>query len=152
MTGAWSDDDDALLSALQVAIHSAQDVPAGFVEMGKASFTWFDIDAELAALRYDSEQDALAGSSTRAEPGTSRSLTFEASRLSIELEIVGDVLHGQLVPSQAGQIQLRRADSSADDVAVNDLGYFTAPSPHGRFRLHCRTADGTAVQTGWLNL
>lgn len=151
MTDAWWDDDDALLSAIRVAIRGADDVPASFVQMGKTAFAWHDIDAELAALRYDSAQDALAGASTRAEPGTSRYLTFDASRLSIELEIVGDVLHGQLVPAQAGEIQLRRVDGTADNAAVNDVGYFTAAPPTGRFRLHCRTAD-VVVQTDWISL
>lgn len=152
MTSAWWDDDDALLSAVRVALAAHDDVPASFVEMGKASFAWHDIDAELAALSYDSAQDALAGASTRAEPGTSRYLTFDASRLSIELEIVGEVLHGQLVPAQAGEIQLRRVDGTAESTTVNDVGYFTAAPPTERFRLHCRTADDTVVQTDWISL
>jgi hypothetical protein len=152
VTDAWWNDDDALLGAVRAALVAHDDVPASFVELGKASFAWRDIDAELAALSYDSAQDALAGASTRAEPGTSRYLTFDASRLSIELEIVGDVLHGQLVPAQAGRIQLRRADGTADDAAVNEVGYFTASPPSGRFRLHCRTADDVVVQTDWISL
>lgn len=152
MTGAWWDDDDTLLSAVRVALAAKDEVPDSFVQMGKASFAWYDIDAELAALSYDSAQDALAGASTRAEPSTSRYLTFDASRLSIELEIVGEVLHGQLVPAQPGEIQLRRADGTAETAAVNDVGYFTATPPTGRFRLHCRTADDTVVQTDWITL
>jgi hypothetical protein len=58
VTGAWWDDDDALLSAVRVALATHDDVPASFVEMGKASFAWHDIDAELAALSYDSAHRA----------------------------------------------------------------------------------------------
>jgi hypothetical protein len=65
---------------------------------------------------------------------------------------VGDVLHGQLVPAQAGEIQLRRVDGTADRATVNDVGYFTAAPPAERFRLHCRTADDTVVQTDWISL
>jgi hypothetical protein len=152
VTGAWWNDDDALLTAVREALAGRDDVPDTFVQLGKASFAWHDIDAELAALSYDSARDALAGAGTRAEPGTTRYLTFDASRLSIELEIVGEVLHGQLVPAQAGEIQLRRADGTADHATVNDVGYFTADPPLGQFRLHCRTADDTVVQTDWITL
>ncbi len=150
MTDAWLDDDDALLGALKVAL--ADDVPASFVEMGKASFTWRDIDAELAALTYDSAYDLLAGSATRADPAAARNLTFEARDLSIELEIVGDVLHGQLVPPQAGQVEIRRADGTSSATSANDVGYFTITPPTCRFRLHCRTTADVVVQTDWITL
>ena len=61
MTGAWWEDDDALLAAVKRAIREAEDVPPEFVEAAKTSFAWHNIDAELAALTYDSSADALAG-------------------------------------------------------------------------------------------
>lgn len=150
MTSAWLDDDDQLLSALKVALDS--EVPARFVETAKATFTWRDVDAELAALTYDSARDELAGAATRAEPSTARYLTFDATDLALELEIVGDALHGQVVPPQAGEVELRRADGTSTTAPVNDVGYFTVPPPDGTFRIHCRTADGIVVQTGWIML
>lgn len=153
MTDAWWSDDDDLLAAVKVALREASDVPASFVEAGKASFTWRSIDAELAALTYDSAQDALAGSATRAEPAALRCLTFGASRLTIELEIIGDVLHGQVVPPQAGEVEVRHADGTVSAAEINGVGYFTAsPVPTGTFRLHCRTAGGDTVQTDLITL
>lgn len=152
MTGAWWNDDEQLLGALKVALEAADDVPARFVEIGKATFTWRDIDAELAALTHDSARDALAGAATRAEPTAARYLTFEASHLTIELEAVGDVLHGQLVPPQAGQIEVRLADGTSSSTSANDVGYFTTAAPTGNFRVHCRTAHDVVVQTGWIAL
>src|SRR5947208_3219487 len=104
MTGEWFNDDDSLLAALKGAVLEADDVPPSFVEAAKASFAWHNIDAELAALTYDSSRDMLAGAATRStsEPAQLRCLTFDASQLSIELEILGDTLHGQLVPPQRG--------------------------------------------------
>jgi hypothetical protein len=152
VTSAWWTDDDALLTAVKDALHERDDVPASFVDAGTASFAWRNIDAELAALTYDSSQDALAGTSTRAEPAELRCLTFDAKHLTIELEIIADVLHGQVVPPQPGTVELRHADGEVTTAEINDVGYFTAtPLPAGTFRLHCNTADG-AVLTDWITL
>ncbi len=106
MTSEWWNDDDTLLAAVTRAIREAEDVPPSIVEAGKMAFAWHNIDAELAALTYDSSRDVLAGASTRSatEPAELRCLKFDASELSIELEIIGDVLHGQLVPAQPGEV------------------------------------------------
>ena len=153
MTGAWWDDDDQLLSAVKTALATADEVPKRFVEIGKASFTWHDIDAELTALTYDSANDALASASTRAEPASLHCLTFDASQLTIELEIIGDALHGQLVPPQPGEVEIRRADGTSGAARVNEVGYFTAtPVPTGTFRIYCHTASDIVVQTDWISL
>lgn len=153
MTGAWWDDDDQLLSAVKTALAAADEVPRRFVEIGKASFTWRDIDAELAALTYDSAADALAGAGTRAEPASLRCLTFDASRLTIEIEIIGEALHGQLVPPQPGEVEIRHANGTSSTAPVNDVGYFTAtPVPAGTFRIYCHTANDIVVQTDWITL
>ncbi|GAB3955588.1 hypothetical protein GCM10029976_098820 [Kribbella albertanoniae] len=49
----WNDDGQ-LLEALRDALVTEQEVPRAFVEAGKAAFAWRTIDAELAALTYDS--------------------------------------------------------------------------------------------------
>jgi hypothetical protein len=153
VTGAWWDDDEQLLTAVKTALATADDVPKRFVEIGKASFTWRDIDAELAALTYDSADDALAGAGTRAEPASLRCLTFDASQLTIELEIIGDALHGQLVPPQSGSVEIRHPDGTSSTAPVNDVGYFTAtPVPAGTFRIYCHTANDVVVQTDWISL
>jgi hypothetical protein len=153
VTGAWWDDDDQLLSSVKTALTAADEVPKRFIEIGKASFTWRDIDAELAALTYDSADDALAGASTRAEPAALRCLTFDASQLTIELEIIGDALHGQVVPPQPGQVEIRHANGTSSMAPVNDVGYFTAtPVPSGTFRIYCHTANDIVVQTDWISL
>ena len=153
MTSEWLNDDDALLTAVKHALRDAQDVPDTFIEAGKISYAWHNIDAELAALTYDSSEDLLAGASTRAEPAALRTLTFEARNLTIELEFISDVLHGQVVPPQTGTMELRQASGAVTKAEVNSVGYFTvAPVPAGTFRLHCNTADGTAILTDWITL
>lgn len=148
MTAEWWTDDDALAELLRSAL---EPVPESFVIAGKAAFAWRNVDAELAALTYDSAQDAFAGAGTRAQPAALRSLTFEARSLTIELEIIDDVLHGQLVPPAAGAVEVLHPDGRAQSVEINELGYFTvSPVPSGRFRLHCRPADGDPVLTDWI--
>jgi hypothetical protein len=155
VTGEWWNDDDALLAAVRDAIREAEDVPPDFVEAGRTAFAWHNIDAELAALTYDSLQDALADAEARSatEPAELRCLIFDASELSIELEIIGDTLRGQLGPPQPGDVELRQASGPVTRVEVNDVGHFSAaPVPAGSFRLYCRTQRGQAVLTDWIRL
>ena len=153
ISGTWWADDDTLLAAVKQALHDADDVPASFVATGKGSYAWHNIDAELAALTYDSALDELAGATTRAEPAVLRSLTFDARDLTIEVEIIADALHGQLVPPQSGDVELRQADGRVTRTTMNDVGYFTvSPLPSGTFRIHCRDESGRAVLTDWVTL
>jgi hypothetical protein len=153
VTSAWLSDDDALLTAVKEALDEARDMPASFVDAGVTSYAWHNIDAELAALTYDSSRDLLAGASTRAEPAELRCLTFDANNLTIELEIIAGALHGQVVPPQPGTIELRHAGGAVTTAEINDVGYFTAsPLPEGTFRLYCNTNSGVSVLTDWITL
>lgn len=148
-------DDDQLLASLGEAVRSAKDVPARFVEIGKAAFTWREIDAELAALTHDSADSAIGrvAAGTRADPADLRTLTFVASRLTVELEVVPDALLGQLVPPQPGEIELLRRDGATSMAAVDDVGWFAIrPLPSGLFRLRVRPAQGEPVMTEWILL
>jgi hypothetical protein len=151
-TRQWSDDE--LLGALKDALRSAQDVPKEFIEAGKAAFAWHNIDAQLAALTYDSAESATAGApATRSEPATLRALTFAASRLGLDLEVSDDALRGQLVPPQAGTVEVRTAAGPLAEAVVDEVGYFVIrPVPSGPFRLSCRTEAGVAILTGWITL
>lgn len=140
-------DDEWLLAELGHAVRAGQEVPAGFVAAGKAAFAWRNVDAELATLTGT----ALVG--TRAEPASLRSLSFVARELSIEVEVTAGTLLGQIVPPQPGEIQLHNRDGSTQAVAVDEVGWFVIrPVPDAMFRLHVRTADGSAVITEWVTL
>jgi hypothetical protein len=149
----WNDDDQ-LLSALDNALRSARAVPRELVEAGKAAYAWHDIDAELAALTYDSALESRhAPAVTRAEPAPLRTLTFVSAQLTIELEVTDDALLGQVVPAQAGALEVRLANRQIITAAVDELGWFVIrPVPAASFRLHCRTASGASVQTDWISL
>jgi hypothetical protein len=147
----WSDDE--LLAQLAEAQAAAESVPRDFIEAGKAAYAWRNIDAELAELVYDSALEAHAGAAVRAEQAHLRAFTFTSSALTIEIEVTDKALLGQLVPLQAGEVEVVTPTGSTRVEPIDDVGCFTIrPVPVGSFRLHCRTASGAVISTGWLNL
>lgn len=150
MADRWWSDDDQLLSLLKAAREAGRDVPPEIVDAGKAAFAWRNIDAELAALTYDSYLTD-AGSVTRAEPAPLRALTFATAQITIELEVTADTLVGQIVPEEAGSVTARLDTGQTADADIDEMGYFVfRPIPPGRFRLRCRTQSGADVLTGWI--
>jgi hypothetical protein len=145
--------DDRLTAELGAAVRAAAEVPASFVEVGRRAFAWRNVDAELAALGYDTAA-APAAAGTRAERATLRALTFVASRLTIELEATEDALVGQLVPQQPGEVELQQAGGVRRTVAIDELGWFAfrGPAPSGMCRIRVRTEDGTTVLTEWMTI
>jgi hypothetical protein len=154
VTGHWWSDDGRLLAALDGAVRAARDVPERFVEAGKAEYTWRTVDAELAALTYDSALEEDAGPvGSRSEPASLRALTFVSPDLTVELDVTQDAVLGQVVPPGPGQVEIRRAHGRPSTGPIDDLGCFTVrPLPDGMFRLRCRMRDGADVLTGWLSL
>jgi limonene-1,2-epoxide hydrolase len=145
-------DDEQFLTDLADAVRAAAEVPARFVETGKAAFAWRDIDAELAELTYDSATQpsgALAGA--RADPAAMHAVTFLAGGLTIEVEVTAEALQGQLVPPESGQIELQRRDGPPGTAPVDTAGWFIfTPPPAPPYRLHLRTADGRRILTEWI--
>jgi hypothetical protein len=152
MATSW-DSDEALVAELGEALRAEREVPARFVEIGRAAFAWHSVDAELAELTFDSATDPGALAGVRSEPSTTRAMTFPARRLTIELEVAEDALLGQIVPAQAGEIEVQLRDGSASGVSVDEVGWFVIrPRPAGLFRLRIRTVDGDEIRTLWTDL
>ncbi len=146
-------DDDELLAALREAVRDRQAVPAEFVAAGKSAFAWYNIDAELARLTYDSSRDTLYEPSLRAEAASIRALTFTSPHLTIELEISDDSLLGQIVPAQRGTVRIQPADGTETTVTADEIGCFAIrPIPARPFRLYCQIAGCTDTLTGWITL
>jgi len=152
MPDGW--DDEELLAALGEAVKARQAVPEWFVETGKNAYAWHNIDAELAQLTYDSDSDADRGvaAAVRSEAASIRALTFTSARLSIELEVASDSLVGQIIPAQAGTLEVHTTGGVTSS-PMDEIGCFAVtPIPASPFRLRCRTEDGTDVLTGWITL
>jgi hypothetical protein len=145
-------DDDTLLAALRDAVRAREAVPAWFVDTAKNAYTWHNIDAELAQLTYDSHSDERMAAVTRSETASIRALTFTAAELSMELEVTEDSLLGQIMPPQAGTLEIHTM-AGVITTPVDEIGFFALePKPDGSFRLRWRTPVGGDVMTGWINL
>lgn len=154
MASQWWSDDEQLLGVLKEALDAEPAVPREVIEAGKAAWAWRTIDAELAALTYDSAADPdLLGAGTRAEPASLRALTFTRADLTIELEVTGDGLVGQITPARAGEsVVVRIGTAGAAFARTDELGFFAIRRvPTQPFRLLIRTATGAAVLTGWVS-
>ena len=150
--------DDELTARLRLAVTS-DGPPAAVLDAAKAAFTWRTIDAELAALTYDSVLDDHALAGVRGGDGP-RQLTFERGELSLELEVVeiGDRrrLTGQVVAGPLAELSLQHSDQSgALAVATDHLGRFhldeVAPGP-ARFLFRLAGATTTDVLTDWVTI
>ena len=150
MPDVW--DDEELLAALGEAVKARQAVPEWFVETGKNAYAWHNIDAELAQLTYDSDSDRGVAAAVRAEAASIRALMFTSARLSIALEVASDSLMGQIIPAQAGTLEVHTTGGVTSS-PVDEIGCFSvAPNPASPFRLRCRTEDGADVLTGRITL
>src|SRR5580692_6437146 len=146
-------DDERLLAALGEAMKASQAVPSWFVETGKNAFAWHNIDAELAQLTYDSNEDRREAAVMRSETASIRALTFTSAHLSLELEVTGNSLLGQLLPAREGQLEIHTRAGDITTTEVDEIGCFSVdPIPESPFRLRCHTADGTDVLTGWITI
>jgi hypothetical protein len=151
-------DDDQLLEALRESVRARLAVPQWFTQTARNAYAWFDIDAQLAQLTYDSSHDRdletiLRSVSTRSEPASIRALTFTSARLSIELEVTADSLIGQIIPPGQDTLEQEARSGEIATVPIDEIGCFCIqPVPDGPFRLRCRTADGIDVVTNWFTL
>ncbi len=148
-------EDTALLAELRAAPPPHDPLPASLLDAARAAFGWRTIDAELAALVYDSTEDARALVGVRGL-GDVRELTFQAGPVTVELEVI-EVgrrrrLVGQIVPPTAGDVEVRQAVGSRG-ATVDELGRFlveeVAPGPTS-LRISLDLADGPRrVDTDW---
>jgi hypothetical protein len=146
-------EDDRLLAALREALEARRAVPPELIHASESAYTWLNIDTELAQLTYDSSIDRSDTPVLRAETASIRSLTFTSPHLTIELEVTGSSLLGQIIPIQMGTIEIQARSGERQSVAIDDLGCFSiSPIPAGQFRMRSRAADGLDVATGWITL
>ena len=150
MTAFSPDPDDRLMDELRAALREAGTPTPAMVAAGHAAYSWRTIDAELAALTYDS----VAGEQAlvRGDVAGPRFLVFEGGQVSVELEHTDEVLLGQIVPTVAGEVTLLGPDGELGRAEVDELGCFTFDRRIGGLvRLRCRTEAGT-VLTDWVRL
>jgi hypothetical protein len=147
-------DDDIAMDELRALAAETDPVPPHILAAARGSYTWRTIDAELAGLVYDSVLDTERLATVRSGE-TVRLLTFETSRLAIELEVtlVGGTrrLLGQLVPPGPGVLQLRHGGGLLE-LEADAQGRFVAEGVEaGPVSLRCRRDGlGAAIETEWV--
>ncbi len=150
----WSDD-DALLADLKAALAHAGPADDALLESGRGAFAWRTVDAELAALTYDSLLDDLTvvRGGTGAPTDGPRSLVFEAGDVSVELDVLPGRIVGQLVPGAPGEVVVQSRTEDLVRATADDAGLFSVEvtAPDGPVRLRCTTAAGTLV-TDWVRI
>jgi hypothetical protein len=150
-------EDQALLEELRAAARRFDPPPAAVLEAARASLTWRTIDAELAALEFDSVVDQAADA-VRSGEGP-RLLMFSAPGLNIEVQVspIGPrrQLVGQLVPAQPARIDVRHA-GGVTTVQADQLGRFGVDAVSaGPVSLRCHLATvppSPLVVTEWTPL
>jgi len=115
-----SPEDERLLDELRRVLDRTDPMPEQVTRAARESYTWRTVDAELAALAWDSDADRPLASVRGT--GDARLLTFDAEGLRFDLEISGSGrdrrLVGQLVPAQPGEVELRQRSGLARTVVV----------------------------------
>lgn len=145
----WSDD-EALMAALKEAVAEAQAVPASMREAARAAYTWRTIDEELLELTHDS---ALAGAAqVRSAADEVRVLSFTGEDVSLELEVEGGRVMGQVLPARAASIVLQAASGESVATDADASGFFTYDDvPRGLVRFSV-TVEGKTSLTQWAEL
>jgi hypothetical protein len=139
--------DDQLLDELREAVNAADPLPERLLGVAKAAYAWRTIDEELAHLEFDS----LAASELAIRSGAADAvvhLSFAASEASIQVDLSGGAIDGQVVPP-AVRVFLLLASGERIELDCDELGQFgldRAMSGPVRVVAHLSTGD---VVTEW---
>ncbi|MEU1082536.1 hypothetical protein ABZ368_20345 [Streptomyces sp. NPDC005908] len=142
-------DDELLEEELRQAAAVLDPVPAALLQGAVDAFALVDLDARVAELTFDSLADAIP---VRGTADTARMLTFTAGEVTLDVEVTGDGLIGQVLPPGPARIEVLDGPRPAASFTADDMGRFTADTtPSGPFALRLRTDDDVVV-TEWLRV
>lgn len=128
---AMNDQDEKLMSLLEDALAQEAAVPEHRRTAARGAFAWRTIDDELLTLTHD----ALVGADSGVRAGgqlEARIVSFEGSVASLELELVGDRVTGQVQPARACTITAQSTSGDGPVIEVDDSGFFEADAPSER--------------------
>lgn len=152
MTEPGDRSDSELISLLRDGLQQSDPVPDDVTGFAKAAFGWRQIDAELAALTFDSEVATPAAVRSSA---TTRMVSFEVGEWTIEMEYdpAANRLLGQVTPETQLSVELHTsAEPKRTDSDARGRFDFEDITP-GPTSLVLRTAgDEQVVKTEWFVL
>ncbi|HET8738789.1 MAG TPA: hypothetical protein VFO17_03545 [Acidimicrobiia bacterium] len=144
--------DEKVLEALGRGLEQSDPVPEDVIEFAKASYTWRDIDAELAELEFDSvDQEAPNGVRSSA---TARLISFQAGQwmLDIEFDPTSGRLMGAISPQTRYTVDVHSAGGFFTTES-DDLGRFQAEGVvSGPLSMVLRFEGGQTIKTQWVVL
>jgi hypothetical protein len=143
-----STDDDGLMEELARAMGQVEAVPDRRREAARAAFTWRTIDEELLALTHDSLE--LADAAVRGALDV-RTLGFESDGLSLEVEVDGDRVFGQVLDVEVDEVVFESVEEGSQTVPVDPSGIFSVVVPSGPVRFGVNV-EGVLRRTPWIVL
>ena len=143
-----STDDDGLMEELARAMGEVTAVPDHRREAARAAFSWRTIDEELLALTHDSLEVADAAVRSALDV---RTLGFESDGLSLEVEVDGDRVVGQVLDADVDEVVLESVDDGTQTTPVDSSGIFSVVVPTGPVRFGVQI-DGVLRRTPWIVL
>jgi hypothetical protein len=144
----WTDD-EGLMEELARAAQQERDVPDRRRRAAYAAFAWRTIDQDLMSLTHDSLLSATAAVRGAED---ARTLAFEGGGLSLELEVEGSVLTGQVLLTESlGEVTMERADGESRTTRTDAAGFFSLPDAAGTVRFAFEL-DGVVRRTEWVVL
>jgi hypothetical protein len=147
--------DDDLVDRLRAAFSSARHPQYDLIVANAQDAYWIaPLEEELARLVYDSYLTEQAAGPVRGPdgPDSIRTLAFECDAMSVEIEVHGSQLIGQVAPPGPAVVSLHTADARVITVETDELGCFVLPKPAAgplRFRVLRR---GDQAVTEWTQL
>src|SRR6185312_16522432 len=119
-------EEERLLSDLREALLAAQHPQTELIiANAQDAFGYARLDDELAHLVYDSMLEGDLVGTVRAAD-TSRMVIFECQALTMELEIRGRDIVGQIGPPGPATVIVETSDGAMAEVHADDLGCFIA--------------------------
>ena len=142
-------DADLLEEELRRAAGILDPVPAQLRQIAVEAYALHDLDSRIAELTFDSVVDAIP---VRGATDVPRMLTFRAGEVTVDVEVTGEGLLGQVLPPQEALIEVLSGPQTGTPLTTDDMGRFTyGQPPAGPFALRLRTGR-EAIVTDWLTV
>lgn len=142
--------EERLLADLKEALLAAQHPQADLIiANAQDAFSYAALDEELAHLVFDSALEGDLVGTVRAAD-TTRMVIFECQALTMELELRGRDIVGQIGPPGPATVIVETSDGAMSEVHADDLGCFTARTsdPKGPLRFRVSRPGSSAI-TEW---
>ncbi|MBV9822805.1 MAG: hypothetical protein JO144_11250 [Actinobacteria bacterium] len=150
--GQESFDDDELFDLARSAVGGAA-VPHDVIAAARAAFGLRSLDAELAALIYDSRADERLLAGMRAPADASRVLVFRTGEATLEMEFADGRALGQIDPPVGDRVELESPEGPLGRAEVDGNGCFSIDGNFsGLLRVRLYGGDRVALVTEWARM